>query len=138
MECIYCRSETKVSNSRPQKRTNQIWRRRQCLGCGATFTTEEAVVPSKSILVRKMTDVEPFQRDKLLLSLYDSLRHRKTALADATALADTVWSRTLPLVQEATIQRDDIVREAHAVLKRFDKPAATAYRVFHPLINNRQ
>lgn len=133
MVCIYCSGETKVTNSRLQKRANRIWRRRQCLNCGAIFTTEEQVVTEQSILVRKISAVEPFSRDKLLLSLYESLRHRKTAVSDATGLTDTIWSQLLPHIQHASVTREDIVKTAASVLKRFDKAAATSYAAFHPV-----
>ena len=132
MVCIYCHGETRVINSRPQKRLNRVWRRRTCYVCGVTFTSVEAVDLSGSVTVRHLKALQPFQRDKLLMSIYDSLKHRKTALSDATGLTDTVISKLYPLMQQAVLQKIDIIQTTTLVLQRFDKPAATYYQAFHP------
>jgi transcriptional repressor NrdR len=133
MVCIYCGQPTKVTNSRLQKKANQVWRRRQCTVCGAVFTTLEGVDTAQALRVRKNGAYKPFQRDMLLLSVYDSLRHRKTASEDATALTATIMGRLLPKIREAALERDDIVSSSAEVLGRFDKAAATHYSAFHPL-----
>jgi transcriptional repressor NrdR len=132
MVCIYCGGETRVVNSRHQKKANQVWRRRQCLVCKAIFTTLEAVDATQALRVQDNKRFEPFSRDKLLLSIYDSLRHRKTATADATALTNTILSQLYPQIENALLERDGIVEISAAVLERFDKAAATSYRAFHP------
>jgi transcriptional repressor NrdR len=133
MLCIYCQNDTRVVNSRPQKRLNRVWRRRTCMTCGTTFTSTEAVDLGGSITVRDMKQLEPFQRDKLLMSVYDSLKHRKTALSDATGLTDTVISKLYPLMKDAVVDKSSIGQTTWVVLKRFDKAAATYYAAFHPL-----
>ncbi len=133
MKCIYCSGETKVTNSRLQKKQNQVWRRRQCLECQAVFSTAEGVTGDKSIVVQSGNAFQPFSRDKLLLSLHASLKHRKTAVSDATALTGTVLSRLYPQIADASLQRGVIVSTTHQILKRFDKAAATAYLAYHPL-----
>jgi transcriptional repressor NrdR len=131
MVCIYCRNETRVVNSRHQKKLNRVWRRRTCLNCGTTFTSSEAVDLSGSITVRNLSDLEPFHRDKLFMSIFDSLKHRKTALNDATELTDTVISKLYRHMQDAIVEREYIVQVVTEVLKRFDKPAAVFYMAFH-------
>jgi hypothetical protein len=69
----------------------------------------------------------------LLLSVYDSLRHRKAATADATALTETIVARLYPHIADATLQRSDVIEVATKVLSNFDKAAATSYQAFHPL-----
>ena len=133
MVCIYCSGETKVTNSRHQKKSNQVWRRRQCLACQAVFSTEEQAVTDTSIIIMSAGHSEPFSREKLLLSVYDALRHRKTAISDATALCDTIWSRLQGHITEAQLNRDVLVSATSDVLKRFDKAAATTYLAYHPL-----
>lgn len=135
MVCIYCQSETRVVNSRPQKRVNKIWRRRTCTVCGTTFTSLEAVDLTGTVRVRTRDALEPFQRDKLLLTVHDSVRHRKTAYSDATGLTDTIISKLLPAMADATVDRAIIVITTIEVLKRFDKVAATHYQAFHPVSN---
>lgn len=132
MVCIYCGGETRVTNSRLQKKANQVWRRRVCQSCQGVFTTHEVVSTDQSLLFQSASASEPFSRDILLLSVYDSLRHRKTALQDASALTATIWSKLLPQIQNATIKRSDVVQTTTDTLKRFDKSAATHYAAFHP------
>lgn len=132
MVCIYCESETRVTNSRHQKRTNKIWRRRTCLNCGTTFTTLEAVDLSSSITVKSQEQLQAFQRDKLFMSIFDSLKHRNTALSDATALTDTIISRLYPYMKEVALDKHIIIEITIESLRRFDKVAATHYEAFHP------
>lgn len=133
MKCIYCNSETKVTNSRPQLKLNRIWRRRNCSECRAVFTTVELGDLEKSLVVNGPTGLEPFLRDKLFISIYDSLKHKKTALNDATALTDTITGQLLKLVNNGTIQKADILSVVTLILKRFDKTAATYYVAYHPV-----
>lgn len=133
MVCIYCGHDTQVINSRPQKRMNSIWRRRRCKGCQAVFTTTEAPDLLLSWRLQKHSNLEPFSRDNLFVSVYDSLRHRKTALEDASGLTDTIISKCLPHIQNAMLTRDILVKHATATLKHFDSVAATHYAAFHPL-----
>lgn len=132
MVCIYCQNETKVVNSRHQKKLNRVWRRRTCLSCGTTFTSTEAVELSGSITVRHQKRLEPFQRDKLFMSVYDSLKHRKTALSDATGLTDTIVSKLYPLMSDAMLEKSVIIEVTAVILQRFDPVSATYYRAFHP------
>ncbi len=135
MVCIYCGGKTKVYNSRSQKRTNRVWRRRACLNCKAIFSSLESPDLERSVSVRYKTGrLEPFNHDKLLFSLYSACGHRKDAANAASALTDTVISHLLPKIQNAILNRDTIAQEASRVIKRFDKPAATAYLAYHPLL----
>jgi len=131
MVCLYCSGETQVVNSRPQKRTNQVWRRRKCSRCHAIFTTNELVDTSQALSLRRKTHLEPFSRDTLLLSIYDSLRHRPTATTDATGLTSTVLTLVFPLATQAVLERDVLVEVTGQVLARFDKVASTHYQAFH-------
>ncbi len=134
MVCIYCSDETHVTNSRPQRRSNQVWRRRQCLSCKAIFSTEEAANYTAAWSIRAASGtIEPFSRDKLFLSLYKSCQHRKSAVADARALTDTITSKLLPQVRNGSLGDKTITQTALVALSRFDKAAATHYQAFHKL-----
>lgn len=132
MVCIYCAQETRVTNSRHQVRSNRVWRRRNCLACGTTFTSLESVDLNGSITVKSREQLQPFRRDKLFISIFSSLQHRKTAQEDATALTDTVLNRLQPYMKEVVMQKHVIVRITAECLRRFDSVAATYYKVFHP------
>jgi transcriptional repressor NrdR len=134
MVCIYCGSDTKVSNSRHQKRANNVWRRRQCLTCRTVFSTIEAPDMELSITVKQQNGtLTPFLRDQLLISVYESLKHRKSALADATSLTDTVLGSLYSLAEASVLERDVIATVVTTVLERFDSVAATHYKAFHPV-----
>lgn len=135
MVCIYCSGSTQVINSRLQKKLNQVWRRRRCQSCNAVFTTHEAADLNAALLVASGKQLRPFVRDKLYLSIYSSLKHRKTAINDAGPLADTVISNITSLAQQSTIERSLIISSVTAVLTNFDTAAATHYQAFHQADN---
>ncbi len=140
MVCIYCGSTTKVTNSRPEKRRGGVWRRRECLECGAIFTSREQADLSESLRVTNQADnkeLRPFCRDQLFLDLYASCKHRPTALGDATALTRTVIDLLLPQAVDGLLTRKKILQTTHAVLSRFDTAAATLYAAYHPETSRR-
>ena len=128
MQCIYCASSTKIVNSRSTAKGTKKWRRRECKKCGHVWTTHEVVDLSTSHkIIHTDNSVEPFWRDKLFVSIKDSLQHRKTALEDASYLTDTILAKTLALKTQniKTRQLFDII---HKVLKNYDKTAAAVYK----------
>ena len=128
MRCPYCQSDTKVTNSRSRAKGAQVWRRRECTNCHSIWTTHEVIDPSTSHRVKDSHNrLQPFSRDKLFVSLLDALRHRKTALADATALTDTVLARVLAL-KSAEITKQELTEIAHQTIKTFDSTAAAVYQ----------
>lgn len=133
MVCVYCGSDTNVKNSRHQKRVNHVWRRRTCQVCDAVFTTIESPDLTQAFTVRRKTYLEPFARETLLISIYDSTRHRPNAIYDATALLNTIVSQLSIHMSTSVIERDALVQIVGTVLERFDTAAVTHYRAFHPL-----
>lgn len=133
MVCIYCGHDTQVTNSRPQKRLNQVWRRRHCPNCSATFSTEERTVYDEVWRVKTETGaLAPFRQNKLLLSLYKSLEHRTHALEDATALVNTIIGLLRTQTEHGLLEATNISITASEVLNNFDKAAAVHYQAFHP------
>jgi transcriptional repressor NrdR len=131
MVCIYCGGETKVTNSRSRQKGLQTWRRRQCQSCQAVFTTIEGAQEEHSLVVKRANAYEPFLRDKLLVSVYESLKHRKTALTDASALTDTIITTLMPKFASGQIDNQTITAVAKGVLSRFDDAAAVHYQAYH-------
>ena len=76
--------------------------------------------------------LEPFSRDQLFLSVYDSCKHRSAAVDDATALVHIIVAQVLAGQQNGIIRRQHVVETAHTALKRFDQAAATMYLAYHP------
>ena len=78
--------------------------------------------------------LQPFSRDLLFQSLYESCKHRSTALQDASSLAATVIGNVLQHhAQNGIIERQHIVAVAHHLLTKFDQTAAGVYLAYHPL-----
>lgn len=134
MKCIYCGSKTKVSNSRPQKKSNQIWRRRRCTACQGVFTTNELLDTRGAFVFMSNTGVfEPFSRTKLFISIYEACKHQKNAEEAADALTETVLSKILPRSQQARISRTTLIQVTTATLAKYDTAAGVSYKAFHPL-----
>jgi len=131
MVCVYCNGKTSVINSRPQRKSGGVWRRRSCENCQAVFTTREEVDAEQSIMVVNSGSLEPFLRDKLFISIHDSLKHRKTSLRDAKELTDTIWKQLVPHFHAGTVEKHSIITVAGATLQRFDPIAATHYLAYH-------
>lgn len=132
MVCIYCNSKTEITNSRRLARSNATWRRRHCLKCGALYTTVEEADYSRLWLIAGLKGrLSPFLRDKLFLSVYDSLRHRKTAIQDASALTSTIIAKIAKASTDGQIDRQKLIDTALACLKRFDKTAAVHYKAYY-------
>ncbi len=132
MVCVYCGAKTKVSNSRLQKRNNQVWRRRECLACHAVFTTHESVELESALSVEKNGQNRPFLPDLLLKELMLALKHRKDVYTASGELVSTVVRRLLALPQSPLFKPADISKTTAEVLKRFDHRAYLRYLADHP------
>lgn len=134
MVCIYCSGKTEVTNSRHQKRLNQVWRRRHCLNCGGIFTTHEMTSYEGSWRVQDaLGALHPFLRDKLLLSIHKSLEHRPASATDASGITATVISLLQHQTDHGLLETESIAITVHEVLSNFDKAAAVHYAAFHKL-----
>ena len=133
MVCYKCSGETAVLNSRHQKRSNTVWRRRRCVMCDTLVTTTEGIDYAKSLVVtpRSGKQLVPFERDRLLLSLYKSLGHRPEALRDAGGICATIIAKLAPLATDGVLASTRITEVSLVALSRFDKLAAQHYQAFH-------
>ena len=132
MVCVHCGHKTQVINSRPQRRTNQVWRRRLCIDCGALFSTTEAADYSALWAVKQPSgSLQPFSRDKLLLSLHRSCQHRSTAVADAASLADTIITKLRAQATGGHLSPRQIAQTAQVALNRFDAASSVHYQAMH-------
>lgn len=129
MVCIYCNSKTAVTNSRSSQKNLSTWRRRQCETCHAIFTTRETPDLYESLRVNNSQKaLQPFSRDKVMLSVYLSILHRKTALDDSTALIGTILPRVVAHSNRGVIDSKEIFEITLGVLTNFDKAGATYYQ----------
>jgi len=85
-------------------------------------------------VINRTSHIVPFNRDLLFLSIHEACKHRKNAVADASALTVTIIGKILTMrTERALIDRETIVQAASGILKQFDRAAYTHYLAFHPL-----
>lgn len=136
MNCPFCLSKkTTVYNSRPSKKLNQVWRRRQCLSCLKQFTTTELVDPALIIKVANSNKkLSSYSKAKLLISLLRSCDHREKQEHDALYLLETIEQKLLKLssFNEQTVTTQKIREVVYLTLQRFDKVAAIKYKSYYP------
>lgn len=130
MVCPYCKKESSVVNSRAQKRANSVWRRRKCDSCGAIWTSVERSELHTIWRVSKDGHLLVFRTETLLISLYEALKHRKTADIDAKYVCDTVIQK-LSAKHVAILPTALIVKTSYDILRRYDKVAAALYNATH-------
>ena len=138
MICLYCSEKTTVTNSRRSKKSYSTWRRRQCISCQAVYTSRESPDYERSLRVRSGSSsnaLSPFLRDKLFISVYTSLSHRKTALSDASSLTDTITAIIMSSSHAGIIKTAKITLITGNTLSKFDKLAAAHYLAQRRLSN---
>jgi transcriptional repressor NrdR len=131
MVCIYCGGETKVTNSRLQRRNNQVWRRRECLVCQSVFTTHESVELESALSVSVNGQNTPFMPDLLLKELMLALQDRKDVYTASREVLGTIVRKLLALPQKPLYKPGDISKTTAEVLKRFDRRAYLRYLANH-------
>lgn len=132
MVCIHCHSKTQVTNSRLQKKANKTWRRRRCVSCNTVFTTlERPLYEQNWVVITPEGSSEPFSRDKLMISLYRSLKHREKALEDAASLTETIIQKLIDHAESGQLHARLVSNTCQVALNRFDKVASTHYQAFH-------
>jgi transcriptional repressor NrdR len=89
MICPYCgHAEDKVIDSR--EAGDGIRRRRQCLGCGARFTTYERLQPASLFVIKKDERREEFDREKLLAGIRKACEKRPLPTGTVDKLVDDI------------------------------------------------
>ena len=79
MKCPECGcEESKVIDSRPTE--NKVRRRRECIQCGARFTTYEIIEEVPLMVIKKDHTIEPFDREKLVDKLCRATVKRPVSL----------------------------------------------------------
>lgn len=103
------------------------------MDCAGIFTTvEHSDLTSSLILEMPGGKPLPFSRDRLFIDIYESCKHRPSAIPDAVALTETIVGHVLADRKTGSIHRDDLVELVLTTLKRFDPTAGTIYAAYHP------
>jgi len=134
MKCIYCNGETRVVNSRPQKRNNQIWRRRRCVSCGAIVTTHESINLSSLLIVDVGTKLQPFSIDRLFTEVLLAVQEHKNCYEVAREVTDTIVAKLLRTPGKPVYDTKQISKTTAQVLKRLDRHAWLRYIAEHPSV----
>ncbi|RLC93749.1 MAG: transcriptional repressor NrdR [Chloroflexi bacterium] len=89
MKCPYCaHDDSRVIDSRSVN--DGVRRRRQCVGCGARFTTYERVESNSFLVVKKDGRREEFSREKLATGIRKACAKRPVSNQDLEGLVDRV------------------------------------------------
>ena len=89
MNCPYCHyHDSKVIDSRDAN--DGIRRRRQCLSCGARFTTYERQQPTSLFVIKKDQRRKEFNKDKLLTGIRKACEKRPLPTGTVDKLADDI------------------------------------------------
>ncbi|MFU7528909.1 transcriptional regulator NrdR [Qipengyuania sp. ASV99] len=134
MRCPFCANDdTQVKDSRPTEDSSAIRRRRQCVSCGARFTTFERVQLREVTIVKSGDRREAFDRLKIEQSVALACRKRGVSQERIDQLISGIQRQveTAGEPEVASAQIGEMVMEG---LKQLDSVAyirfASVYRDF--------
>ncbi len=134
MRCPFCaHDEDKVIDSRPSEEGSAIRRRRECLSCGARFTTYEKVETVPLLVIKKDGTREPFHRDKLIAGIQKACEKRPVSTDQIDQIVDSIETSVANSLKREISSREvgEMVMER---LKVIDEVAyvrfASVYRQF--------
>jgi transcriptional repressor NrdR len=106
MKCPSCASlDNKVVDSRLTRDNGAIRRRRECLACGARFTTYEYVERTQVLVIKKDGRREPFRREKIEEGVMKACEKRPIAREEIGSLVDRVESAIVAMGQNEVESR---------------------------------
>lgn len=134
MKCPVCfHTESKVIDSRPSADHTTIRRRRECLECRQRYTTYETIETSPLVVVKKDKSREPFDRNKMLLSVIRACNKRQITRAAMEGLVAEIES-ALQNSLRGEVHSSEIGEMVMEKLKSLDEVAyvrfASVYRQF--------
>ena len=132
MKCIFCNSETKVTDKRDSE--GETRRRRECLKCGKRFTTYERIEEPNFIVIKKDKTRQPFSREKLRVGIEKACEKRPIETEKIDSLVNEIESRLREKVKGKEISSQEIGELVMKSLKKLDKVAyirfASVYKDF--------
>ena len=91
MKCPYCgQDDTRVIDSRPADENTSIRRRRICDSCRKRFTTYETVESLPLIVIKKVSNREPYARYKLVSGIVRACHSRPVSAEQISNVVDAV------------------------------------------------
>ncbi len=137
MRCPVCEArDTRVVDSRDLDDGSTVRRRRECVSCGARFTTYERVETARLTVIKRDGRREDFERDKLAAGLRKALTRRPVGSGAADRAADEIEA-TLRASGAAEVDSARIGELAMERLRELDQIAyirfASVYQSFEDL-----
>lgn len=137
MYCPFCNAnDTKVTDSRLMRETNQIRRRRECLLCKERFTTHETAELTLPIIIKRDGRRDAFNEEKLRAGILRALERRPVSLEQI----DTLISHIIHQARasgEREIESQQIGEWVMIALRNIDQVAyvrfASVYRSFQDI-----
>lgn len=134
MRCPFCSClEDKVVDSRPTDEGLTIRRRRECVKCGARFTTYEKIETVPLMVVKKDGTRQAFDRNKILNGIVKACEKRPVSVQDIERLVDSIELQLYNSMKKE-INSEEIGEIIMSVLKEIDEVAyvrfASVYRQF--------
>ena len=91
MRCPFCKKDQiKVLDTREVKNGWETRRRRECLHCGARFTTYERIEERPLLVVKKNGEREPYDREKIVKGLLKACEKRPVSAQEIETASDAV------------------------------------------------
>lgn len=135
MRCPCCSSlKSEVYNSRSTKKGTAKWRRRRCLSCGTTYSTNEACDLQNIWRITNSKDKisRPYSKLKLQFSIMRSCDHRKDKIEATIYLFEIVEQNLYNITaKNNSISNRDIAEIATKILFLYDKVAYIKYASYH-------
>ncbi len=88
MKCIFCSSDTKVTDKRESGDVTR--RRRECLKCKKRFTTYEKAEIKEIIVVKKDGRREAFSKDKIKAGIMRACEKRPVSIEKIDKIVDNI------------------------------------------------
>lgn len=136
MFCIFCfHKKTAVTNSRPHKKSAQIWRRRQCDNCQEIYTTYERPALHEEVQVINTQQKKSFfNAGRLYTDIVSCFEHTGGSRHDdafwiARTVEDAVGTAGKPL-----LTTQDLKQVTYEALTQFDPLAGVQYAARHHLV----
>ncbi|MEI6255345.1 MAG: transcriptional regulator NrdR [Planctomycetota bacterium] len=139
MRCPFCRVDNdRVIDSRAGEDGASIRRRRECVGCRRRFTTYERVERQLLCVVKKGSDREPFDRDKIKRGLAKACWKRPVTEEDIDGVVSALEAE-LYGTYESDVPSGAIGERLMELLKSLDTVAyvrfASVYREFKDVLD---
>ena len=134
MRCPQCGClDDKVIDSRAVNEGAGVRRRRECLGCGCRYTTFDGVIPEELRVVKRNSEREEFNRDKLRRGIANACYKRPVTADDIDRMVEEV-ALSIQRDFDKEVSSAEIGNRVMAQLRSVDQVAyvrfASVYRKF--------